>query len=67
MPLKLLPVEGIDATIANINNHTFPLARPLNLVVKTAPKGLTKDFIDFAQSEKATPIVKRQAFVPIFP
>lgn len=67
MPLKLLPIEGVEATIANIRNKTFPIYRPLNFVVKSEPTGLTKDFIDFARSEEANSIVKVQAFVPISP
>ena len=48
-----------------MKNKSFPLSRPLNLVTKTAPAGLAKEFIDFAQSEKVHDIVKEQYFVPI--
>ncbi len=65
VPLKLIPIEGIDATIANISNKTFPISRPLNFVVETEPTGLTKDFIDFARSQEANSIIKDQAFIPI--
>lgn len=34
-PIKLLPVGGIAATTANVQNGTFPISRPLNLVMKT--------------------------------
>jgi phosphate transport system substrate-binding protein len=67
MPLKLIPIEGVDATIANIRNKTFPISRPLNFVVKSEPTGLAKDFISFAKSEEANSIVKERGFVPISP
>ncbi|BAY09589.1 phosphate ABC transporter substrate-binding protein [Calothrix sp. NIES-2098] len=63
VPIKLLPVNGIAATTANVQNNTFPIARPLNLVTKTQPQGLAKEFIDYAQSQQVSDIVKQQNFV----
>lgn len=62
--IKLLPMRGIEASTANILNGQFPLSRPLNLVTKTTPMGLSKEFIDFAQSKANDDIVKAQYFVP---
>lgn len=64
-PVKLLPVAGVAASIANVANSTFPISRPLNLVTKTTPTGLSKDFIDFARSQQVQDIVKEQYFVPV--
>lgn len=61
--IKLLPVNGIAATTGNVQNGTFPISRPLNLVTKTQPQGLAKEFIDFAESQKVSDIVKKQNFV----
>ncbi|MEH2370043.1 phosphate ABC transporter substrate-binding protein [Nostoc sp.] len=61
--IKLLPVNGIAATTANVQNGTFPISRPLNLVTKTQPQGLTKAFLDFAQSQQVNDIVQKQNFV----
>ncbi|MBW4569920.1 MAG: phosphate ABC transporter substrate-binding protein [Tolypothrix carrinoi HA7290-LM1] len=63
VPIKLLPVNGVAATTANVQNSTFPISRPLNLVTKTEPQGLAKEFIDFAQSQQVSEIVKKQNFV----
>jgi phosphate transport system substrate-binding protein len=63
--VKLLPINGIAASTANVSNQTFPIARPLNLVTKTPPTGLTKSFIEFAKSSAVTDIVKEQYFVPV--
>ncbi|MEA5574395.1 phosphate ABC transporter substrate-binding protein [Calothrix sp. UHCC 0171] len=63
--IKLLPLNGIAATTENVQNGTFPLSRPLNLVTKTQPQGLDKAFIEFAQSPQVHDIVKNQDFVPI--
>ncbi|BAY22345.1 putative phosphate ABC transporter, phosphate-binding protein [Calothrix sp. NIES-2100] len=63
VPIKLLPVNGIAATTANVQNSSFPISRPLNLVTKTQPQGLAKEFIDFARSQQVSDIVKQQNFV----
>lgn len=65
VPIKLLPVGGVAATIENVRNGSFPISRPLNLVTKTQPQGLAKAFIDFAQSPEVYSIVEEQYFVPI--
>jgi phosphate transport system substrate-binding protein len=64
-PIKLLAIKDIAASTANILNGTFPIARPLNLVTKATPTGLSKEFIDFAQSKANEDIVKAQYFVPL--
>lgn len=64
-PVKLLPMEGISATVANIRNSSFPLSRPLNLVTKGTPSDLAKRFIEFARSAKNNDLVEAQFFVPI--
>ncbi len=65
VPIKLLPVGGVAATTANVQNSSFPISRPLNLVTKTQPQGLSKEFIDFAQSQQVSDIVKKQNFVVV--
>ena len=65
VPIKLLPVSGIEATTAAVQDGSFPLSRPLNLVTKTEPSGLAKKFIKFAQSEKVHDLVTRHYFFPI--
>ncbi|MDV2997014.1 MAG: Phosphate-binding protein PstS 1 [Chroococcidiopsis sp. SAG 2025] len=64
-PIKLLPVEGVTASIANVSNDTFPISRPLNYVTNKPPTGLAKDFIDFSRSKGVQDIIQEQYFVPI--
>lgn len=64
-PIKLLPMAGISASVENVRNGSFPLARPLNLVTKVEPEGLLKRFIDFARSKAQDDLVEAQYFVPL--
>lgn len=63
--IKILPIQGVSATVENVRNASFPLSRPLNFVTKAQPGGLVKEFIDFARSLEAAPIIKEQFFVPL--
>ncbi len=65
VPIKLLAASGIDATTGNLANGSFPISRPLNLVTKTEPEGLAKEFLEFAQSDRVHDLVEELYFVPI--
>lgn len=65
VPIKLLPVGNVAASTENVQNGTFPLSRPLNLVTRGTPTGLAREFIDFARSSQVHEIVEEQYFVPL--
>lgn len=65
LPIRPLPLNGIAPTIEAVKDKKFPIVRELNLVVKSEPTGLTKEFIDFAQSSKVSDLVKDLFFVPL--
>ena len=67
IPIKLLPLGQVQATIEAVRDGTFPLSRPLTLVTKSLPVGLIKKFIDFAQSPQAHDLILAHYFVPLQP
>ncbi|HVO88569.1 MAG TPA: hypothetical protein VMV45_08505 [Casimicrobiaceae bacterium] len=64
MPIKLLDVEGVAASVRNIRNGNFPISRPLLLITSNAPSGAAKKFITFALSSQATASIDAFDFVP---
>jgi phosphate transport system substrate-binding protein len=65
VPIKLLPVGGVPASLANVKSGKFPISRPLNLVTRGEPSPLAKEFLSFATSAKVNDIVTEQYFVPV--
>lgn len=64
-PIKLLSLGGVEATVANVRNGSFPLARPLNFVTRGEPSALAQRFIDFARSKAVHDLIDAQFFVPV--
>jgi len=65
IPIKLLPLDGIGASVSNVHNRSFPLSRPLNLITSKQPGGIAKTFIEFARSVQVNDLIEAQYFVPI--
>lgn len=64
-PIKLLPLENVAASVANVKAGSYPLARPLNFVTQAGDNALAKEFLAFALSPAAADLIKEQYFVPV--
>lgn len=62
--VKALPQAGIAATSDNVAAGRYPIARPLVLVTTGPPTGAQKEFIDYARSRAAIPVIDQFEFVP---
>lgn len=65
VPIKLLPLGGVGASVDNVRHGIFPLSRPLNLITRPAPQGLVKEFIEFARSTQVHDLIEAQYYVPV--
>ncbi|MEM9644897.1 MAG: phosphate ABC transporter substrate-binding protein [Planctomycetota bacterium] len=65
LPVRLLPVDGVEASSQNVASGRFPIRRPLNLVTSQGVSPLAAAFIDFCQSDAAKEAIQAQFFVPI--
>ncbi len=63
--IRLLPLQGVEASTQNLVNGTYPMARPLNLITHGEATALTKAFIDYARSDQVHDLVRAQSFVPV--
>ncbi|MFN7506379.1 MAG: hypothetical protein ACK5Q1_12560, partial [Limnobacter sp.] len=65
VPIQMLPMNGIKPSTGSVRDGSFPLSRPLNLVSKGSLSGLSKKFVDYAQSAGVHDLVQEQFFVPV--
>jgi phosphate transport system substrate-binding protein len=64
VPIKLLPLAGVQASVENVRNGSFPFSRPLVLITGKTVKPTAQKFLDFALSAEAQPLIQEFSFVP---
>jgi phosphate transport system substrate-binding protein len=52
-----VPIDGVEPTVANVKNGSYPIFRPLNMLTNGEPNELAKAFLDFILSEEGQAIV----------
>jgi phosphate transport system substrate-binding protein len=63
--VKALQVDGIAATVANVLNESYTIARPLYFLTKAEPTGVVKMFIDFCLGVEAQAIVIEEGYISV--
>lgn len=63
--VKDVAVNGIKASVANVANKTYPVARGLYWYTDGEPTGNTKKLIDFMFSSEGQKLVSKEGFVPV--
>jgi phosphate transport system substrate-binding protein len=65
--VKMLKVDGVEATVANIKNGAYKISRPLSVVYKesTLDRDVNKAFFMFLQSTDAQKIISDEGYVSI--
>jgi phosphate transport system substrate-binding protein len=51
--------------VANTQNHSYPLARPLYVYTLGAPEGEVKRYIDWMLSPAGQHLVEESGYVPV--
>ncbi len=64
-PIRLLAANGITASVENLVNGTFPIARTLHLVTQGEPKRPAREFIAMCRSDAVHGLIREQYFVPL--
>lgn len=57
--VKAVSVGGVQATVENARNGTYPIVRPLLFLTKGEPAGIVKKFIDFCLGSAAQAMVSK--------
>jgi phosphate transport system substrate-binding protein len=52
-----VPIDGVEPTVDNVKNDSYPIARPLNMLTQGEPGELAQAFLDFILSDEGQEIV----------
>lgn len=65
--VKAVKFEGVEATVANVSNGTYTLARPFNIVYKSEASlsEAAKLFIEYIESEDGKAIITENHYIPV--
>jgi len=63
--VKALLIDGVEATVDNINNGSYTISRPFNIATKEGAGELAQDFIDFIMSADGQDIVEANGYIRV--
>src|SRR5574340_394320 len=63
--VKMLKVDGVAPTVGNIIRNTYPLKRPLFLLLPKNPKPQVRKFVEFALSAEGQRFISSQNIVSL--
>ena len=61
--VKALKVDGTEATVENIKNGTYKIARPFNIATKDGLSDVAQDFIDYILSADGQAVVEENHYI----
>jgi phosphate transport system substrate-binding protein len=64
LPIRLLPLGKVPATLDNVRNGHYPLVRPLQLLTREPPRDHILEFLQFARSTEVYDLIDKHGFVP---
>ncbi len=63
--VKVLKIDGVEATVENILNGSYKIARPFNIATKGQVSEAAQDFIDFILSSDGQAVVEANGYIPL--
>ena len=61
--VKVVDIDGAEATVENIKDGSYKVSRPFNIVTKDDTNEAAKDFINFILSSEGQAIVEKSGYV----
>ena len=63
--VKALQIDGVDATVENIKNGTYTLARPFNIATKEGLSEAAQDFVNYILSAEGQQVIADNKYIPL--
>ncbi len=63
--VKALKVDGAEATVENIKNGTYKIARPFNIAVKDGLSSVAQDFLNYILSDKGQSVIEANKYIKV--
>ena len=63
--VKAARIDGVEATVDNINSGSYTISRPFNIAVKEGASALVQDFIGFIISTNGQDIIESNGYIRV--
>lgn len=63
--VKAVQIDGTDATVENIKNGTYKIARPFHIATKEGLSDTAQDFIDFIMSADGQAVIEENGYISV--
>lgn len=63
--VKAAKIDGVEATQENIENKSYTISRPFNIVTKDDLSDVAKDFISFIMSKDGQAVVTEEKYISV--
>lgn len=64
--VKAVSIDGAEASVANVENGTYKVVRPFNIVVKEGQtNSAVTDFTNFIMSSEGQAVVEENGYIPV--
>lgn len=63
--VKALQIDGVDATVENIKNGAYTLARPFNIATKKGLSEVAQDFVNYILSAEGQQVIADNKYIPL--
>lgn len=63
--VKAVKIDNVEATVDNIKNDTYKIARPFNIVIKDNISDAAQDFIDFIMSADGQAVIEDNGYISV--
>ena len=63
--VKALKIDGVEASVENIKNGTYKVARPFNIATKAEVSDAAADFIAFIMSAEGQAVIEENGYIAV--
>ena len=63
--VKAAKIDGVEATVDNINSGSYTISRPFNIVTKEGAGALAQDFIGFIMSANGQDVIEANGYIRV--
>lgn len=63
--VKAVKIDGAEATVENIKNDTYKIARPFNIATKDGLSDAAQDFVNFIMSADGQAVIEENGYIAV--